>query len=1258
MQGTTPIPFVGPRPFQVSDQSFFFGRETEIDSLCDRVLAFQCTLLYSRSGFGKSSLVEAGLRPRLASQGWVVLPTARVARRTRAREDTTGNPFVQDTLDCWEPGRDSSAPDTIPEFIAAARGADSGIVAVFDQFEEFYTGAGTTAQREEFFEQLRAACMQRSALRALIVIREEFLADLDSHARRLPNNLANRMRLERLDRPAVADALRRPFGQIGVSIDDEAMAALLDSLTREQVRTSSGELTDVPGNFAEPVHLQIVARQLWTALPSGTSVITLEEIQGLESQDALATYYQSCVDQAALETGVRASRIVKWCSEVMVTPDGTRALVYRGADETSGMPNSVIASLQQRHLVRAELRAAAVWLELAHDQFVRPVLAAKTAWERKMAGPLARVKAWENAAKEAVAAGAATAKPLGPNEVAEAERWLASDASADIVISQDLLDYIEFSRQRNDSEQREMRKLHAQRLLLALGLAAAIGLAWWGFAQKNRGDALSNDLARVQQLQIRLVQAEARRANAEREKTQAANQELQRTTQALSNSNTKLAALSNSLKGSNAQLQRKTDALDSTQRFYTASQLKDRVRERGFGVDPDQLLKLAYLAANVTYVRDGTISADAESAMHLALPAVRQGRPRERAPLTFTAQGTRFVTLAGNEARIFSLPDVRLVQSIDLTPWSDAKSSPSVLGDDNREFVTLNDAATRVQITKGSRVIVLDISEQQRTVFDRTFDASQRGSFHFDRAGKQLAVADKSQHTVWSVDENRPIGSVTTSARLVGFDHSGEHLVFSLNDRAIGVSQRPFDSMRVVWESAIGFRQPTVVNDKIVMLLATDELVTIGIDGRTAGVALKLAPPVIDIGPHPSEPAVLVVWAPSVTPGSASSRGPSIYTVELIRIPEGTRARPTTMSLAERPVVMRDGRIVTRDSSDVIHLWAADGQHERTLEIGTPPQFGLTFSNAGYLAAAPGDGSSAVWRSDASVPEAKEKWRWRPIPLRFPGAGVVTIVLASNSTRALVAYGTGEMRLGDILADVPERVFTHGPDLSRIAVNSDWSMMASADTHGGIKIWKLGASEPPKVLAAAHKVPVTAIAFHDDASRLVSASSDGEIKVWSTASGDALKTLRVTGAVTALAFRGNDLISGDSNGAIRIWDHATGELKGLLEQESRVAVGDIAVHPDRTRIAVGSGDETIRIYDLRVGEEVLKIEGYNSPVKRVTFDTTGKNVIGIDEWGTIRIDPILPKDLMAAVRERIQRQFTRNECLAFAKLVPDACPPK
>ena len=80
-QNTEPLtlrtnPYVGPRPYRRGET--LYGRNQESAELADLLIAERIMMLYSPSGAGKSSLLNASVIPKLEENGFDVLPVARL----------------------------------------------------------------------------------------------------------------------------------------------------------------------------------------------------------------------------------------------------------------------------------------------------------------------------------------------------------------------------------------------------------------------------------------------------------------------------------------------------------------------------------------------------------------------------------------------------------------------------------------------------------------------------------------------------------------------------------------------------------------------------------------------------------------------------------------------------------------------------------------------------------------------------------------------------------------------------------------------------------------------------------------------------------------------------------------------------------------------------------------------------------------------------------------------------------------------------
>ena len=81
---------------------------------------------------------------------------------------------------------------------------------IFDQFEElFTTNLDRWKEREDFFKQLQEVLDVDSKLSVIIVIREDFVAQLDRYVQLLKGQLRIRFNMERLTEKSAIDAITR-----------------------------------------------------------------------------------------------------------------------------------------------------------------------------------------------------------------------------------------------------------------------------------------------------------------------------------------------------------------------------------------------------------------------------------------------------------------------------------------------------------------------------------------------------------------------------------------------------------------------------------------------------------------------------------------------------------------------------------------------------------------------------------------------------------------------------------------------------------------------------------------------------------------------------------------------------------------------------------------------------------------------------------------------------------------------------------------
>ena len=150
-------PYPGPRSFQKGEK--LYGRQRETYELLDLLIAERIVLLYSPSGAGKTSLIQAALLPELEAEGFRVLPPMRPSLEPSGENVKSANPYVLSLLLSLEEALPEDQQTPVSELAGmslstylnkhAVEGDDwHGDVLIFDQFEEILTVDPTNTDRQ------------------------------------------------------------------------------------------------------------------------------------------------------------------------------------------------------------------------------------------------------------------------------------------------------------------------------------------------------------------------------------------------------------------------------------------------------------------------------------------------------------------------------------------------------------------------------------------------------------------------------------------------------------------------------------------------------------------------------------------------------------------------------------------------------------------------------------------------------------------------------------------------------------------------------------------------------------------------------------------------------------------------------------------------------------------------------------------------------------------------------------------------------
>ncbi len=259
----TICPYRGLRPFREEDAAFFCGREAFTESLLETVARESLVAVVGASGCGKSSVVRAGLTPKLRQQKgagatvWDIV-TMVPGEQPLASLAAALMPLLKPDLDIidrrnegnklagyWSAGTTRVA-ETVADLLRLQSGTDR-LLLVVDQWEELYTLCKDDGARRRFTDELLAAT-ERGPLTVALTLRGDFYGHAVSDralADRLQKAVVN---LGPMTRAELQRAIAEPAQKIGLSFEDGLIARILD------------DVGDEPGNL--PL-LEFVLEMLW-----------------------------------------------------------------------------------------------------------------------------------------------------------------------------------------------------------------------------------------------------------------------------------------------------------------------------------------------------------------------------------------------------------------------------------------------------------------------------------------------------------------------------------------------------------------------------------------------------------------------------------------------------------------------------------------------------------------------------------------------------------------------------------------------------------------------------------------------------------------------------------------------------------------------------------------------------------------------------------------------------------------------------------
>lgn len=400
----TEHPWLGLQSFTEGQQGLFYGRDHEADELFRRVGRKRLTVLFGQSGLGKTSLLRAGLFPKLRSVNYLPVSVridyspqaetgclqtlnALMAAAQQAKVQISLPPQPE-SLTLWE------LFHHVQFGLKSSKGTAVRPLVVYDQFEEGFAIGQITAPGRKLHSDLLIQLadliegrvpesvelqfetrpelvenyqLDRNDYRVVFSLREDYLAQLEDLFPVMPSIAENRMRITRMNGQQAVDAVRLPGGHlISVLLSEQVVRFVAGDQQDPVPDKASQEITvDTLSRLqVEPALLSLFCQQLNNRrIEQQLSQITPDLLAG-NREHILNDFYKNCLK----DMPVHVQRLIE---DELLTESGYRESIALERAERylnqNGVAANTLDTLVERRLLHIELRGNVRRVELTHD---------------------------------------------------------------------------------------------------------------------------------------------------------------------------------------------------------------------------------------------------------------------------------------------------------------------------------------------------------------------------------------------------------------------------------------------------------------------------------------------------------------------------------------------------------------------------------------------------------------------------------------------------------------------------------------------------------------------------------------------------------------------------------------------------------------------------------------------------------------------------------------------------------------------------
>ena len=1186
--------------YDIADRDIFFGRNAVVEELAGTIPRHKVLLINGASGAGKSSMLNAGVIPRLTEQGYRFLTI-------RDYTDPLQQLRTEFVHQQWLAEAETGSLIQMLRILHQ----HSVTLLVFDQFEQFFLHV-PYATRQIFLKEFKECLSDLSVVEMNVVfaIRRDFLGQMLAEFEQvMPTHFSQeskRLDLYPLSKTEAREAIMNPLKNLTVKIGydqtfvDEVLLTRLLEQTSDQIGI-------------EPPHLQIVCNQLYEAayrrLSTEVDMVQInvslyDELGGVEK--ILQTYLDEVVKEITADQPAKIA-VVRSLLKAMIETSGTRRFIGI-VDLQRALPDVrevdidlFLGQLQDRRVLETQQREGEWQFSLSHEIMVAQVASwyDEREWERKRA---------EETLERGLKEWASSKTLLNEKQFSHIRQWLPQvDETAEKLL-------VESER----AHKRQKRNRIAVTALVIMTIFSAsvvsIGFGILSRIAEEKAIESENKALRGQSLFL---------ADLARQETKNHNFTVATLLA--------LEALPNEENPDKPFVYEVQSALHNiilNQQDNIALPVKT-TGKISFNPNGNQLAIVNHKILNLWDISNNGVN------------QVLSGHSDEINSVAYSSDGKWLLTASSDKtARLWDSLNGRLL--LTLTGHTDKVNYTTVSFDAKWIATASHDNTVRLwDVSDGHLLSVLDGHELAVVHAVFSPDAKLLMSVSSDQVilwnvknGKQLYTLGNHEDYEFNYATFSPDGEriVTTSydGKIRLWETQGRKLLRSFEDQG-GANCANFssDGKRLVSASNDGkVRLWDVKSGKLTSVLEghEDEVYCAYFDSSNKKIATVSKEESVRLWNMDAENKPVLILSghtSSVNHASFSHDGKLVATVSGI------------------PNVIVPNRGV---QDNTLRLW--DAQNGKSIHILMGHQSGINHVDFNYndslLVTASGDSTAHLWR----VKDGQLLFK-----LTGHTGGISHAIFSSDSKYVLTSSQDMTAKLWS--ADDGKLLYTftgHESPIFQSDISADNVHVVTASADKTARLWKINDGKLLFILEG-HQGVLNYVVFSPDGKKVVTASDDHTSRIWDVSTGKLFHILSGHSDSVNRALFSSDgklIITSSDDKTARVWDSMTGQLLNtLIGHEDMVTYATFS--PDDQQVVTVSDDRTARIWDVKSGKTLAVLSSHQDLVHHAAFNPQDSTkVLTTSEDQTARLWKIFSvQELTALTKKRVSRKLTQEERKQF-----------